>query len=193
MKRVASMLGIASVVACGGSGGGSSTTPSCDGACQDGVALLSLRDAIKVVYNLTLQGQPVGPQSGMLPNAMYPMGCPGGGMASVTGTASSNADQGTTTVNLTYVFTSCHYSVIDSDPTQTFDMTVDGTVTEVGTIAVQPSSTTALEFTSAAFSFDGTVYGPPIDYMQKACALQLGQDGNNLSGTLCGRDAGTTL
>jgi hypothetical protein len=192
MKRIASMLGIASLVACGGSGAGSSTTPACDAACKDGVALVSLRLAIKLVYNLTLQSQPVGPQSGMLPNAMQPMACLGG-MASVSGTASSNADQGTTTVNLTYVFTSCHYLVIDPDPTQTFDMTLDGTVTEVGTIAVQPSSTTALEFTSAAFSFDGTVYGPPIDYVQKGCALQLAQDGNNLSGTFCGRDAGTTL
>jgi hypothetical protein len=180
------MLVIACFVSCGGSGGGSSTTPSCNAACQDGVALLSLRDAIKLVYNYTLQSKPVGPQdAGTV--------CPLGGSASVSGTASSNANQGTTTVNLTYVFTNCVYSQIDPDPTQTFNLTLDGTVTEVGTIAVQPSSTTALQFTSSAFSFDGSVYGPPIDYLQKGCALQLAQNGNNLSGTLCGRDAGTTL
>ncbi len=190
MKRVASMVVIASLVACGGSRGGSSTTPPCDTACQDGVALLSLRDAIKLVYNLTLQGRPVGPQEEMLPKP----GCPLGGTASVSGTASSNADQGTTTVNLTYVFKQCGYSQIDSDPTQTFTLTLDGTVTEVGTIAVQPSSTTALEFTSAAFSFNGTVYdGPPLPYVHTGCALQLGQDGNNLSGIVCDHDAGTTL
>jgi hypothetical protein len=187
MKRVASMAVIASLLACGGSGGGSSTTPPCDAACQDGVAVLALRDAIKDVYNVTLQGKPVGPQTGMTP-------CPLGGTASVSGTATSNADQGTTTVNLTYVFTQCGFSAIDSDPTQTFDLTLDGTVTEVGTIAVQPSSTTALEFSSDAVSLEGTVYaGPAIPYTAKSCPLKLGQDGNELSGTLCGRDAGTTL
>jgi hypothetical protein len=191
MKRVASMFAIASLVACGGGGAGSAPKPPpCDAACQDGVALLSLRDAIKLVYNLTLQGMPVGPEKGMLP----PPGCPLGGTASVSGTATSNANQGTTTVNLTYVFAQCTYPQIDSDPTQTFHLTLDGTITEVGTIAVQPSSTTALEFTSAAFSLDGTVYdGPPLPYVQNGCALQLVQAGNNLSGTFCGRDAGTML
>jgi len=187
MKRVASMLVIASLAACGGSGGGSSTTPSCDESCQDGVALLALRNAIKVVYNVTLQGKPEGPQNAMTMCQL------GNGTASVSGTATSNANQGTTTVNLTYVFSGCTYSQADSDPTQTFSLTLDGTVTEVGTIAVQPSSTTALEFTSGAISFDGSVYGPPIPYMQKGCAVMLGQNGNNLSGLLCGRDAGTTL
>jgi len=186
MKKVTSMLGIASLVACGGSGGGSSATPACDMACQDGVALVALRDAIKTVYNVTLQGQPVGPQNASTK-------CPLGGMASVSGTATSNADQGTTTVSLTYVFTACAYSETDSDPTQTFDMTLGGTITETGTIAVQPSSTTALDFTSAAMTFEGTVYGPPIDYTAKGCAVQLGQNGNDLSGTLCGRNAGTAL
>jgi len=185
MKRVASLLGIASLLACGG-GGGSSTTPACDAACKDGVALVALRDAIKDVYNLTLQGKPVGPQMGSTP-------CLSGGSASVSGTASSNASQGATMVNLTYVFTNCGYSRIDSDPTQSFNMTLDGTVTEVGTIAVQPSSTTALEFTSSSFSLDGSVYGPPINYAQKGCSVKLAQNGNNLSGILCGRDAGTTL
>jgi hypothetical protein len=187
MKRVASMVVIASLVACGGSKGGSSTTPDCDAGCRDGLALLALRDAMKLVYNLTLATHPVGPQSGMT-------SCPLGGTASVSGTATSNADQGTTMVNLTYVFTQCGYSEIDSDPTQTFDLTLDGTVTEVGTIAVQPSSTTALEFTSSSFGFDGSVYdGPPIPFVYKGCALKLGQNGNNLSGMFCGHDAGTTL
>jgi hypothetical protein len=191
MKRVASVLAIASLVACGGGGAGSAPKPPpCDAACQDGVALLSLRDAIKLVYNLTLQGKPVGPENEMLP----PPGCLPG-TASVSGTATSNADQGTTTVNLTYVFSHCALPPnLDSDPTQTFNLTLDGTITEVGTIAVQPPSTTALEFTSASFSLDGTVYdGPPLPYMQNACTLKLVQDGNNLSGTFCGRDAGTML
>jgi hypothetical protein len=190
MKRVSSMLGVPSLVACvacGGNGGGSSTTPACDMACQDGVALVSLRDTIKVVFNLALQTKPVGQQN------VLGFPCPNGGLANVSGTASSNASQGTTIVNLTYVFSNCAYLQIDSDPTQTFNMTLDGTVTEVGTIAVQPSSTTALELTSSSFSLAGTVYGPPINYTQKGCPVRLAQNGNNLSGILCGRDAGTTL
>jgi hypothetical protein len=192
MKRVASMVVIASLVACAGGGAGSAPKPPpCDAACQDGVALLSLRDAIKLVYNLTLQSHPVGPQDAMLPT---PPGCQLGGTASVSGTATSNADQGTTTVNLTYVFAQCGYPQTDSDPTQTFHLTLNGTITEVGTIAVQPSTTTALEFTSASFSLDGTVYdGPPLPYVQNGCALRLVQNGNNLTGTFCGRDAGTML
>lgn len=192
MKRVASMLVIACFVSCGGKGGGSSTTPACDAACQDGVALLALRLAIKEVFNSELQTKPVGPQDASMCQVQIGSMCVGG-VASVSGTATSNADQGTTTVNLTYVFKNYLYSQIDPDPTQTFNLTLDGTITEVGTIAVQPSSTTALEFTSSAFSLDGSVYGPSIPYVQKGCVLQLGQDGNNLSGTLCGRDAGTTL
>jgi len=188
MKRVASLLVIACFVSCGSSGGGSSTTPACDAACRDGVALLGLRLLIKQVYNTQLQTKPVGPQDSGTTTCPFHIGS-----AMVSGTASSNADQGTTTVNLTYVFTNCLYSQIDSDPTQTFNLTLDGTITEVGTIAVQPSSTTALEFTSSSFSLDGSVYGPPINYAQKGCSVKLAQNGNNLSGILCGRDAGTTL
>ncbi len=175
--------------ACGGGGsGGAAATPPCDMACEDGVALRSLRDAIKFVYNDTLQGQPTG--TGL--DETLPMGCPLGGTARVTGSASSNADQGETNVNLTYVFTACAYSETDTDPTQTFEMTLDGTVTESGVIAVQPSSTTALTFHSDSMQFMGTVYYQPMKY-KETCAVQLGQDGNELSGTICDRDAGTTL
>jgi hypothetical protein len=188
VKHVAT-LAIVAAVACGGGGGGSAATPPCDTSCKDGVAVRSLRDAIKVVYNVTLSGQPVG--SGL--DKTLPMGCPLGGTARVFGDASSNADQGTTNVNLTYVFTACKYSETDTDPTQTFQMTLDGTVTESGVIAVQPSSTTALTFHSDSMTLSGTVYYPTLPYEEKACAVQLGQDGNQLSGTLCTRDAGTTL
>jgi hypothetical protein len=191
---------IVSTLACGsGGGGGDAGPPPCDGSCQDGVAILALRDTIKLVYNFKLSGQPDGPQNQM-------MDCLLGGKALVSGTATSNGAQGTTTVDLTYVFKECAYSVTDTDPTHTFQLTLDGTVTETGTIAVQPSSTTALIFKSppmdqdagpanqtGAMSFSGTVYAPPMPYLQKGCALQLGQDGNEISGKICGRDAGTTL
>jgi len=172
-------------VACGGSGGASST-PACDPQCTDGVALLALRDAIKLVYNVTLQGQPVGAQDKTTP-------CPQGGTAHVHGTATSNADQGTTTVMLTYNLSQCHYSQVDSDPSHAFDVTLTGSITEQGIIAVQPSSTTSLVLQSSSMTIAGQVYSPGIDYKETACAVLLAQDGSNLSGTLCGRPAGVTL
>jgi hypothetical protein len=183
------MLAVASMVACGGSGkAGPTTTPACDASCQDGVAIFALREAIKLVYNNTLQGQPAGPQDAG-------EGCPLGGTAQVSGTASSTADQGTTNVDLTYVFKGCALTQIDTDPTQTFELMLDGTVNEKGAIAVQPSSTTALTFDSGdgGMSFSGTVYAPPEPYVEKGCPLALVQNGGNLSGTICARAAGTSL
>jgi hypothetical protein len=189
MRVLVSQVGVlAFAVACGGggSGAGDASTPACDQACADGVALVALRETMKLAYNDTLQGKPTGAQDAM-------WNCPLGGTAHISGTATSTADQGTTNVNLTYVFTACASSEIDSDPTQTFQMSLDGTVTENGAIAVQPSSTTALLIDSDAMTFTGTVYAPPQPYDEKACAVELGQNGNNLSGKLCTRDAGTTL
>ena len=136
-------------VACGGTGGASST-PACDPQCTDGVALLALRDAIKLVYNVTLQGQPVGAQD-------KTTACPQGGTAHVHGTAKSNADQGTTSVMLTYDLSQCHYSQVDSDPSHAFDVTLTGSITEQGIIAVQPSSTTSLALQSDSMSIVGQV------------------------------------
>ncbi len=181
------VLAIAIAFACGGgSGAKDAATPACDQACADGVALVALRGAMKDAYNYALQGKPTGAQDGMYP-------CPLGGTAHISGTATSTADQGTTNVNLTYVFAACVYNAIDSDPTQTFQLTLDGTLTETGAIAVQPSSTTSLLIDSDAMTFTGTVYAPPQPYDEKACAVELGQNGNNLSGKLCTRAAGATL
>ena len=179
-------------LSCGGGGSSSQATPACDAKCRDAVALLGLRDAIKLVYNLTLAAQPVGDQ-----DASLPRGCPLGGSASVSGQATSNGVQGATEVDLVYVFDHCAFSSVDTDPTQVFSITLTGTITEVGTIAVQPSTTTALTFESAAMSIGGTVYSPPIAYDANGdagpCAIKLGQSGNAVSGTLCGRSAGVSL
>ena len=153
---------------------------------MDGVALLALRDAIKLVYNVTLQDQPVGVQD-------KTTACPQGGTAHIHGTATSNADQGTTSVMLTYDFAQCHYSQVDSDPSHSFDVTLAGSITEQGILAVQPSSTTSLMLRSDSMTIAGQVYSPGIDYKETACAVTLAQNGNNLSGTLCGRPAGVTL
>jgi hypothetical protein len=72
-------------------------------------------------------------------------------------------------------------------------MTLTGTATEKGTLAVQPSANTALTIQSDAMTFSGTVHDPPLNYQANACPLALVQDGNQLSGTVCGRQAGTSL
>jgi hypothetical protein len=173
------------LVACGG-GKSPPAPPPCDQTCKDQVAARALREMMKLAYNLTLQGKPVGMQDASSP-------CPLGGTVHVFGTASSNAVQGATNVDLTYAFDHCHYMQKDTDPTQAYDMTLTTTATEKGTIAVQPSSTTALQIASDSVTFSGTVYDAPIDYEENACMVTLGQSGNQISGTMCGRDVGLTL
>jgi hypothetical protein len=160
--------------------------PTCDTECQDGVALRSLRDAMKLIYNLALQGKDVGAQDAM-------SRCPQGGSARVYGTATSNELQGATEVELTYSFMSCRYLQVDNTPEENYQVTVSGSIAQSGTLAVQPSSTTALLFSSDEVSLEGTVYAPPLDYQIEACQLAVAQSGNNLSGTLCGRAIGVEL
>jgi hypothetical protein len=153
---------------------------------MDDVAITAFRDTLKAAYNLTLQGGPVGPQDATTKCAL-------GGAVHVHGTATSNADQGTTTVNLTYDLMACAFAQVDTDPTQTYSITATGSATEVGTLSAQPSSTTALMITSASMTLTGTVYSPALDYQASDCAITLGQDGNILGGTLCGRTVGASL
>jgi hypothetical protein len=184
MKGLWLVVPVALVVACGA--GPSPAAKPCDQACIDATAARSMREAMKLAYNLILQGRDVGPQDGS-------HACPLGGTVHVFGSATSNAMQGSTFVDLTYAFSACGYAVKDSDPAQTYSMTLTGSVKENGTIAVQPSSTTALTIASDAMTLMGTVYDPPIDYSGSACVVSLGQDGNRLTGTLCGRTVGVTL
>jgi hypothetical protein len=153
---------------------------------MDDVAVTAFRDTMKLAFNLTLQGKPVGAQDAMKK-------CPLGGTVRVSGTATSNADQGTTAVMLTYVFKQCAYSQVDTDPTQTYAITVTGTATEAGVLSAQPSSTTALTIESKSMTLTGTVYAPALDYRAKDCEVLLGQNGGALAGTLCGRAVGASL
>ncbi len=186
---------------CGGAGGPSPSAPACDQTCLDQVAMRALRITLKEVFNGTVQSTAVGAKD-------FPSyGCFLGGTASVKGNVTSNASVGTTSVDLTYVLDGCHYISVDTDPTQNYDTILTGTVTEHGIIAVQPGNTTVLTIASDAMTFAGTVYSPPIPYqadgVQDAggpdaapagtCPVQLGQDGNQLSGTICGRAAGVAL
>ncbi|HEX7665573.1 MAG TPA: hypothetical protein VF407_13700 [Polyangiaceae bacterium] len=172
--------------------------PACDSTCEDSVAVRALRETIKQVFNGSIQNMPVGPQ-----DATYACS-PLGGTAHVSGTATSNADVGTTTVDLVYVFDHCRYLEVDTDADDNYDITVTGTIEETGTIAVQPGSTTALSFTGDAIELTGTVYSPPLDYGGTldagptpdggvGCPVALAQNGNQISGLLCGRSAGVSL
>ena len=175
-------LAMALVLAGCSSAGPSPTAPTCDQVCQDGVAVRALREMIKLAYNLTLQGKPVGPKQASSP-------CPEGGSVSVAGEASSNADQGTTTVDLTYTFDACVYRQIDSDAAQNYLMTVQGVIREQGILAVQPSTTSAVSFESEQVTLTGEVYSPSIPYDAPQCPLDLNQNGNRLAGTICDRAA----
>lgn len=175
------------LVACGGTTGKTPPPPPpCDQTCTDSIALRSFRETLKLAFNQTLQGQPVGAHDVTAP-------CPLGGTVRVTGTATSNAVQGATMVDLTYVLDHCGVPQKDTDPKHTYAMTFDGTVTEKGTIAVQPSATTSLVLGSDSMGLTGTVYDPPIDYAQPACKMALGQNGSQISGTMCDRAVGLTL
>ncbi len=160
--------------------------PPCLEKCQDSVALRSLRETMKLAYNLTLQGNPVGPQDETTP-------CPIVGSAHVFGEATSEPMQGATMVSLTYELNQCGYLEIDEEPGENYTMMLTGVITQEGVLAVQPSATTALVINSESVSFLGTVYDPPITYVAEDCPIVLGQSGSDLTGTICGREAGVDL
>lgn len=158
----------------------------CDQKCKDAIAVRALRETTKLVFNLTLQGKPVGTYDVTTP-------CIRGGSARVSGSATSNAVQGATEVKLTYVFDRCAYLQKDDDAKQSYATTISGTLEQEGTIAVQPTSTTALLMKSHAITIEGTIYDPPEPYEAKACPLDVLQNGNRIGGTLCAREVGLTL
>jgi hypothetical protein len=174
------------IAGCGGNVGTPPAPVPCEEKCQDEVALRSVREMTKLAYNLLLQGKPVGEQDARSP-------CPLGGNVHVFGHATSNASQGATEVDLTYEFTSCGHLELDEEPEESYRMTLTGTLTQVGTLAVQPTATTALIMQSDAMTLGGTVHDPPIAYVAEGCVLELGQDGNDLSGLFCGKAVGVDL
>jgi hypothetical protein len=159
---------------------------SCDAGCQDAVAARGMRDVLKLVYNLTLQGKPVGLQDEQTP-------CPHGGSARVVGFATSNAEQGATELELGYQLEACHYQHRDDDAEESYDLVISGQIGETGVLAVQPTVTTALLLASEGISIEGDVFDPVLAYAENACAFQLAQDGNHLSGTWCERELGFDL
>jgi hypothetical protein len=157
--------------------------PTCDQACQDGAAMRATREMMKLLYNLTVQGEPVGPQDHTRP-------CLFGGTARVFGQASSNAELGTTKVDLTYEFNGCGYLQKDDEAPENYNVTLTGVITQKGTFAAVTGGTTAVEIASEKITLEGTVHDPPIAYSARDCGLVLSQSGNSISGTICERVAG---
>jgi hypothetical protein len=173
-----------SATGCGSDEAGQATP--CEEACQDAVALRAVRETMKFMFNITLQAQPVGAQD-------VTEDCATGGSAHIFGEASSVPEQGATLVDLTYEFDECGYLERDDERDENYSVTISAVLTQRGTLAVQPSATTAIVIESESLTLSGTVSDPPIDYTASECALTLAQNGDELSGTICGREAGLEL
>lgn len=188
--RLLSLVSLVSLVsfltaACGSGSTTTAAPPRCDEECKDGVAIKGLRETMKLAFNLTLQGKPVGAHDVSTP-------CPLGGRVRIYGTATSNALQGATEVRLTYDLAGCKYLFQDDDAEDNYELTLTGTMTQDGILAVQPSATSAVVMKSEKMVITGTVYDPPLGYAAD-CPVELGQNGNKLTGKVCGRPAETDL
>jgi hypothetical protein len=166
--------------------GESTDAKPCEQECRDEVALRGVREILKLAYNLTLQGNPVGTQD-------ETTACPLGGNARVFGEATSNPVHGATEVALSYELDLCAHLERDEEPHENYALLLSGTIEQSGTIAVQPSATSALLMFSDSLSVAGTVYDPALEYFEMDCTLELGQNGNNVSGLFCGREVGLEL
>jgi hypothetical protein len=178
-------LVLASLVSCT-SGPTPAPPPPCDQLCLDGIAVRGVRETMKQIFNFTFQGKEVGAHD-------YSIPCPLGGKARIFGTATSNAVQGATEVDITYVLEGCVLLARDTEPMQNYNVATTGTIHQKGIIAVQPSATTALGIQCDAVTVTGTVYDPPVPVDAQACPLVLSQDGSVLTGKLCGRETTITL
>lgn len=170
---------------CGSDTAPTPTAPPCDDECKDEIALKAIRETMKLAFNLTFQGKPVGEYTLVAP-------CPLGGGVGLRGTATSNALQGTTEVDITYAFQDCAYFFKDDDPEDNYDIVLSGIFHQKGILAVQPTTPSAVNIEGTDVKLEGTVYDPPIPY-SAACKVMIGQNGSVISGTICDRKATTGL
>lgn len=211
-------------VATTGCSSGSSPEPSapCDQRCQDAVALRALRETMRYAYNRYIKTKDAGAQDQPgKPCETY------AGSVAIHGIAIPNDEQGSTEVDLTYDFLSCLARRTEARPDLNYNLSLKGTVNEVGSISAVSTSTMALEIRTiggadggvdgetdggvdgetdgggdgdvdgavegglaSTMSFVGTVYDPPIAYSAIGCEVVAVQNGNNVTGTICGRLAG---
>ena len=165
------------------SGPSPEASKACDRTCQDRTALRAVRETMKLAYNITVQGKPEGAVDMAVP-------CLQGGKVRVSGRGASNAQLGTTDVELAYEFEACGYLQKDTEPPENYAMTITGKVTQLGTLSSAAGSTTALAIKSDKLVLTGTVYDPPIAFDEQSCALDVMQNGGRLDGTFCGRPTG---
>jgi hypothetical protein len=176
----------ASLALCLGCGGRAPAPPApCDQGCQDGIALRALRVGMRLAYNFAVASKPVGMQDVMVP-------CLPSGNVHIVGDAQTNAMLGSSQVNLTYTFTNCQNpSPKSTTPDRNYNLVINGVVNENGMLAMG-GPTTSLIFIGTGLTFVGTVYDPPIGYPDAdaapmPCDLKANQDGNTMTGMLCGR------
>jgi hypothetical protein len=221
-RRTLAIAGCLSVAlfAMGCSGKQPAPSAPCDQECKDAIALRALREAMRSAFNGRSQGQDAGPQDWNMPCEQR-VGPPIGS-ANILGTAVSNTQQGMTRVNLTYEFLSCLVTSVEATPERNYDLSLKGTVTEVGALSALSTSPNALKIATlgagppdagaegggedggedggdeggadagafSTLSFNGTVYDPPVEYHENVCEILAMQNGNNVSGWICGRIAG---
>jgi hypothetical protein len=173
-------------------------TPTCDQACQDGVAIRALRNGMAVVYNKAFpQPIPKGvtPPEGFVPPPLVLPGpqdlhvpCDATHVVHLFGDATSDPNQGVTFVSLTYDVAGCVAdNQNDPTPEQNYTLEIAGTLTEIGTLG--GNNTTAVVIRGDSVAFSGSVFHPAYEYVE-TCELDLVQNGNNVSGRLCGRTVG---
>jgi hypothetical protein len=117
---------------------------------------------------------------------------------------------------------SCLVTSVEATPERNYDLSLKGTVTEVGALSALSTSPNALKIATlgagppdagaegggedggedggdeggadagafSTLSFNGTVYDPPVEYHENVCEILAMQNGNNVSGWICGRIAG---
>mgnify|MGYP003694796887 CR=1 FL=1 len=81
--------------------------------------------------------------------------------------------------------TNTNYLRKDDVPSQNYNVVLDGTITQVGILAVQPSATTALIMRGMDLRLVGTVYDPPLEIDESGCALEMTQSGSDVAGNAC--------
>jgi hypothetical protein len=225
MRRTLVIAGIVSVAlfAIGCSGKQPAPSAPCDQECKDAIALRALREAMRSAFtnNVAYRDQDNGPQD------EWGHCDKGVGSSHIFGTAVSNKQQGMTKVNLTYEFLSCLATRVEATPELNYNLSLKGTVTEVGTLSTLSTSPPALKISTlgarppdggadaggedggadaggedggedggadgggfSTLSFIGTLYDPPVEYHETVCEILAMQNGNNVSGWICGRIAG---
>ncbi len=161
--------------------------PPCDQACQDGIALRALRDGLTIAYNRAFPQPPGAPVPNGAQDATVP--CDDVHKVHLFGTAVSDPVQAVTSVNLTYDVPGCPVRATDATADENYALRIAGTVTQTGTVSAQSSAYNALVIRATAVTFSGTVYDPAVSYEQ-TCSIEVVQNGNNISGRLCGRITG---